>query len=502
MTGAVTIRPATATLHPDAAANLGLAALKEGTEAATLPRLEAVARAFPNHPRLWQVIGLLNRALDRLAPATAAFQRAVSLAPSDALIAQGYAQVTFEAGLPATRLFDRALRLDPTKGDVLLGRSAALLAEAGPEAVIPDVEATVEAHPGWLPGHALLARLYWLVGDREGFTKGYERALATAPRDIRLWRELISKLMHAEQFGKALDAIMRGRAAVGPHAVFDVNEAICFDELGDVAAADRLFAALTIDRILLAVRHVRHLLRSGRPEEAAAAAERWTQGPEAELMWPYVSLAWRMTGDPRWDWLEGDPRLIGVFDIEELQPSLGRHADVLRSLHNATHQPLEQSVRGGTQTDGILFRRIEPEIQALRAAVVRTVERYIAELPPFDSNHPFLGVPRQKPIRFAGSWSVRLSHQGHHSNHIHPAGWISSALYIALPDEAERGPAPAGWLQFGVQSELNLDLEPTRLIEPKPGRLVLFPSTMWHGTVPFEAGERLSVAFDIARPRH
>ena len=38
------------------------------------------------------------------------------------------------------------------------------------------------------------------------------------------------------------------------------------------------------------------------------------------------------------------------------------------------------------------------------------------------------------------------------------------------------------------------------MIEPKPGRLVLFPSTMWHGTEPFAAGERLTVAFDVARP--
>jgi Flp pilus assembly protein TadD len=500
MAGPAPVGAAGTALPPDVAANLGLAALKDGTEAEALPRLEAAARASPMHPRLWQVIGLLNRALDRMQHSMAAFRQAAKLAPNDALIAQGLAQATFEAGLPATRLFDGALRLDPTKGDILLGRSAAFLAEAGPEALVPDVERTVAAHPGWLPGHALLARLYWLMGDRENFTRGYDQAIATAPRDTKLWRELVSSLLHAGQFEKALDAIARGRALAGPSTMFDVHEAICVDELGDVAEADRLFAGLTVDRILLAVRLVRHLLRAGRPEQAAAEAERWIDDPKAEVMWPYISLAWRMMGDPRSEWLEGDPRLVQAFDIEELEPGIERLADVLRSLHNAVHQPLEQSVRGGTQTDGPLFRRIEPEIQALRAAIVRTVERYIAELPPPDPKHPFLSKSRQEPVRFAGSWSVRLSRQGHHSNHIHPAGWISSALYVALPDEDMRGPAPAGWLQFGVQSELGLDLPPMRLMEPKRARLVLFPSTMWHGTVPFEQGERLTVAFDVARP--
>src|SRR3546814_17371577 len=97
------------------------------------------------------------------------------------------------------------------------------------------------------------------------------------------------------------------------------------------------------------------------------------------------------------------PRLIVYIYIEELPPSLGRLDEGLLARHNATRQPLEQSVRGGTQTDGILFRRSEPEIQKLRAAIVRTVERYIAELPPFDASHPFLGLAREGPVRFAGS---------------------------------------------------------------------------------------------------
>ncbi len=58
-----------------------------------------------------------------------------------------------------------------------------------------------------------------------------------------------------------------------------------------------------------------------------------------------------------------------------------------------------------------------------------------------------------------------------------------------------------GWLSLGECRELVPDLSPVRLIEPRPGRLVLFPSTIWHGTRPFPSGERLTVAFDIALPK-
>ncbi len=54
-----------------------------------------------------------------------------------------------------------------------------------------------------------------------------------------------------------------------------------------------------------------------------------------------------------------------------------------------------------------------------------------------------------------------------------------------------------GYLELGRPPEdLLLELEPIAAIAPAPGTLVLFPSFLYHGTRPFPAGERLSVAFD------
>ena len=106
-------------------------------------------------------------------------------------------------------------------------------------------------------------------------------------------------------------------------------------------------------------------------------------------------------------------------------------------------------------------RRIEPEIRALRAAIVAAVERHIAQLPPPDAGHPTL-IAKRAPVRFAGSWSVRLAGAGFHANHIHPAGWLSSAFYVALP-EGDGRRDHAGWLKLGEpQAELGLDLPPIR----------------------------------------
>jgi hypothetical protein len=101
--------------------------------------------------------------------------------------------------------------------------------------------------------------------------------------------------------------------------------------------------------------------------------------------------------------------------------------------------------------------------------------------------------------RYSGMWSVQLRSQGYHLNHFHGRGWISSACYIALPDGlgTARGD---GWLTFGAPATpTSHALPPEYLVRPEPGLLVLFPSWMWHGTVPFHTPQqtRLTIAFDL-----
>jgi tetratricopeptide (TPR) repeat protein len=475
-------------------------ALKQGLETGALVLARAGAANHPRDARMWQMVALACRRLEDPEPGVEAIERAAALAPGDPLIAHTRARMALEAGLESMHLFDRARRLAPDDPAIFFGWISACFAEERLDLALAALQEAVDGSPAWVEAQNLLARLRWMQGEGAVFTEGYERALGAASGDVRLWRGLAHVLIQAERYDEALAILDRGRAAAGTDKGFDADEAICHAEKGDTANADRAFARLGgIDHIAMAIRYMRHLLRAGRPDQASAFADRWIGRDPGHMLTPYMSAAWRLTGDPRWAWLEGDPSFIGIYDIGEDIPSLTALAERLRKLHLSVHHPLEQSLRGGTQTDGPLFARIEPEIRELRAAVVSAVERHVASLPPYRAGHPLL-VAERAPIRFAGSWSVRLTGAGFHVNHVHIYGWISSAFYVALPEEGMGGPEQAGWLSLGEATELGLDLPPIRLIEPKPGRLVLFPSTMWHGTRPFAAGERLTVAFDVARP--
>lgn len=483
------------------ACDLAERALRAQREAEALPIVDAAARAIGNHSRLWQWSGLLHRGLDDRGTALAAFERAARLAPQDKSIAHGRARTAFEAGLPALSLYRAAQRLAPGDADMALGAFAARAAEGDEAGAIAELDAVLSGNPLWIAGHEDLAQLRWTMGDRGGFIASYVRALGGNPRDHALWRSLIIRLIHANLYEQALTTIHRARGLIGDQTFLDANEAVIHSETGAPAAADILFDKLAdVADVTIAIRRVRHNLRTGRIAAAKAEVEAWLATPHAMPMWPYAGTVWRLTDDPRWQWLESQQGLVSVLDIADTLPPLPRLRDVLHGLHRARGEKFDQSVRGGTQTDGILLARLEPEIRALRQALVAAVAGHVAGLPAIDPTHPALAPRRDLAPRFAGSWSVRLTGQGHHASHAHPLGWISSALYIAVPEADPRDPQ-AGWLAFGQPpAELGIDLAPTRLVEPKPGRLVLFPSIMWHGTRPFAEGERLTVAFDVQLP--
>ena len=484
---------------PDLITSLAEAALHEGQEVQAIPVL---AQAVAERPSalLCQWKGLLERAIDEHADALESFGQAVRFEPANASIAHGRARVALEAGVPSEALFEQALKLSPSDGSIVLGLVAARLAAGHGERAEAELGRTLVQAPLWIEGHMQLAQLRSMLGKRELASASIDRALEHNPGHTRLWHALFDLQVRGDDFRALDEAINRATAASAETTL--VYRAIAAAELSRTEEADRLFAQNdAAGGPSLAIWKIRHSLRSGRPQEALPLIDGELAGPGAAHIWPYAGLAWRLTRDPRWDWLFADRAMIATFDLASALPPLDRLADVLRSIHAAKGEHLDQSVRGGTQTDGPLFSRIEPEIRALRSAVVDAVERYSASLPAMDDRHPLLSRLHGRRVRFSGSWSVRLKGKGFHTSHVHPQGWISSALYVDLPPEAIGHPN-AGWLQLGQpRAELKLPLDPLRLIEPSPGRLVLFPSWMWHGTLPFPAGERLTVAFDVAAPR-
>lgn len=482
-----------------------LDALDHGLYEEISARLQpALTGAQASHAGLWQVYGLALQGMQDLAGAHQAMSTADRLRPNDPLIVHSVARMALEGGKPAAAAYGRARMLLPDDPGVLTGQAAALLAEGQGGQALDELARVLNQHPAWLAGHATYARIAAMCAPDTDPLATYRAALSDHPQSGGLWLAVINTALQASDIDGALRLIDQARSALGPISQLSLAQAHCLSERGQAAEAQILFEALPQPaNAAMAIYPLRNLIRLGRYDDALVLAEQ-SHDPQQDLaLWPYRALLWRLRGDPRWDWLEGEPALIRTFDLTAALGPLDELAALLRDLHHRSGQPIDQSVRGGSQTDGNLLSRIEPEIRRLRGAIIDAVGQYVAGLPPPRAGHPTL-LERRAPLRIEGAWSVRLTGHGFHVDHVHHLGWISSALYIVLP-EGEGGIGRAadrqdGWLTFGECLNLVPDLPAFRVIEPKAGTMVLFPSTLWHGTRPFGAGERLTVAMDIARP--
>lgn len=356
--------------------------------------------------------------------------------------------------------------------------------------------------------HALslwdLARLRWRQGDPD-FATELDAAAAAHPGSSVPLGLKGRLLLRAERYAAAA-AAFSAAARIAP------SDAAHWDGLGQAwRRLGRLDEALsahvraTTLAPALAATHISHaaaLLARGEVAEAEQAARRAVElAPDEQEAWAMRGLAWRAMGDSREAWLNDEAELVEVVDVyrEGDSAELAALAAWLQSQHFDRREPIDQTLRGGTQTLGRLFDLPAEPLQALKLRLASAIDRHLDRLRQVGPRpgHPLLRRLGQGWC-FSDSWSSSLRSGGFHTPHVHPHGWVSACFYVSVPPAVAK--APAGWLALG-QPDLavaGIPLDARRLIQPRPGRLVLFPSYMWHGTVPFvDEQVRLTVAFDL-----
>jgi tetratricopeptide (TPR) repeat protein len=498
--------------HADGWLNLGLTLLEAGDSAAAREALDRALALRPTHAASWQALGSARRAAGDLSGAEAALREAVRLAPGSGAAWTSLGVVRRLLGDPTEALecYAAARGAGFATAELEDAEASALLDLGEVERAHAAARRLTQLAPGYAAGHLMLAHILWEHGASlapgEDPAAGFAAAVAAQPTHRALGQAYLRFLIDA---GRHEAAVNQARALRGdvPDLPVMAAEAIALEELGEAGAAGRLFASGAaqpqVDANFLHL-YARHLLRRGDPEAAASRAMGALElDPDDQPALAYLGVAWRLLGDDREHWLCDYERLVGAVDVEPpagyaSQASfLAALESTLLGLHRATREPVNQSLRGGSQTSGVLFGRRDPVIAATREAIAAAVARYAAALPD-DPTHPFLRRKSAR-VRFVGSWSVRLRSGGNHIDHFHQEGWLSSAFYVALPPSVHSATAgDAGCIRFGQPPpELGTGLGPRRVLRPSPGSLALFPSYLWHGTVPFtDDAPRLTIAFD------
>jgi hypothetical protein len=243
------------------------------------------------------------------------------------------------------------------------------------------------------------------------------------------------------------------------------------------------------------------LLSRGRADDARPFIRMQREREPTKQTWlAHEALAARLVGGAAYRDLFDYERFVrtwrpeppsGWSSIHELNQAV---LQALQERHLVATQPLDQSLRNGSQTARNLATDPHPAIRALLASFDEPLRAYLDGIGR-EAAHPFTARNGGRAA-IAEGWSVELRRGGFHVNHIHPRGWISSAYYVAVPAETQ-SESRAGWLKFGEPRYAIPGVAADHMVRPEPGLLVLFPSYMWHGTNAIHGPEkRTTIAFD------
>jgi uncharacterized protein (TIGR02466 family) len=388
------------------------------------------------------------------------------------------------------------------------------------------------------------ARAQQAAGDHDRAEYAFRQSLMRVGGDPTVASELANLIWMRRGDTAAADAVLdQAFHAGGPPQTLLLAKATLFEAAGDAARAAALLeaairqipgdlsllfgaiqVALRLERLDDAERYVglaqtvdpgaRGVVQyaaivdmaRGRPDAALAGLRgALAVHPADQSLWGWAATAARAAGDPLYGELCDYDAVVGAYDLEapegwaSLELFLADLGKSLKGMHLYEQHPSNQSLRHGSQTLHLLTGSDEPAVQAFFRAIDAPIRRHMAKLGKGDDP---LRRRNTFDYRIQGAWSVRLQPGGFHRDHFHPEGWLSSAFYVETPDAALESEDKQGWIRFGKPPFVtDPPMDAAYFVKPKPGRLVLFPSYMWHGTVPFTTDEsRMTIAFD-AVPR-
>jgi uncharacterized protein (TIGR02466 family) len=300
--------------------------------------------------------------------------------------------------------------------------------------------------------------------DTEGAAAAFARAVELDPRRPEALANLGAARLKLGDHQAAIEAQRRALALAPGNP-----DMLCSLGIAELQSGAAAAAATTLDSLLARMpTHARALgaraaaaIRLGEHDKAAALldADRLVRRHAIALPPAYPTLT--------------------AFNVA-LAQAAEQHPTLIRSRPGKT-------TRNGGQT-GNLADDTNPALAALVREVRAALDAFLAA----SGNAP-------KAWRL-NIWATVLEMDGHQATHNHPGGIASGVYYVRVPAPiGSESAGEAGYIEFGrPPPEFGaVDESLIRTIRPEEGAMLLFPSHLWHRTIPFRADRhRISIAFD------
>ena len=445
---------------------LGLAqdGLSKFTEAtASYSRALAIQ---PNTPNLLFNLGIAQTHLGRLDEAVTSYQKAIALQPGffeahgnlgTVLQKQGQLEVAIKSYRTALSINDDA------RGHFNLG--TALRDEGKLDEAISHFKLAISMFSNYADAHNYLGECLRDQGNMEGAIQSYLDTISINPDHAGANYNMGEFLYLAKRFDEAVAYFERSQLDDWQErSLYCLYKAERFDDFKH-----------KLDEIALNKKHTAPFL--------------------ATLSTHYAT---NFGVEDPYNFCKNGFDFVYQHSIQALsEPNSQLLANLLNDVSNASIEERKQGMlHFGTQSAGNLFKRPEASFRMLGDLVKEEFINY---------KNRFAGADCElinsfpNTLEFTSSWYVKMRRGGHLDAHIHEVGWISGAVYLALPTD-KKDPTE-GCFEYGIHGDNYPQKHnefPVGVVSPNVGDIVLFPSSLFHRTIPFTSDEeRICIAFDL-----
>lgn len=458
------------------------------------PLIERLLRADGPNPDALSLLGLIAQRCGDAAGAVTAFEQACDADPEDPgrLANLGVALKQIGRLDEAIAVLKQSLAIRPGAGGTLANLGSALIAAGQYEEALAPLHASVSLDPrradGWNNLGVALARL----NRRIEASEAYQTALRIEPGHLEAALNFADATSDSGQAEAIALRILRDHPG---HARAANILAAFREKAGDLEGAIAIYGSALANHpsVALRINLVLALLRCGRAAEALAHADQViaeNPGVTTALAYKCVALD-RLTRIDDLNELMTLDRFVTVTDLPHDPEFHAMLEAELRGHPSLTFEPEGLVTRKGRQSDE-LAEAGTPALRQLAIIARAHLSRRAAELSSGD--HPWL---QAKPTKWdLTMWGTILQPGGAVEPHIHAPNWLSGVYYPAVPEDIAKG--EEGGLAIGLFPTILGGGGTATVLGARPGRLVLFPSWLWHATLPFTgARDRISFAFDL-----
>ena len=426
----------------------------------TIERAETLAQQFPKSVILFNIQGAALKGLGRLDLSIEAYNKALTIKPDYAVAYSNMGVTLQKQGKleEAIEAYNKALALKPDKAEAHYNMGNALQEQGKLEKAMEAYKKALAIKPDYADAHKNIGVTLQEQGKPAEAIEAYNKALAIKP-DYAAVNNNIAKLLYASKnYEKAIQL---------------------FSKDDSIKSQSYLLRCLyKLDEQAKFYKKLDYLVERG---ENNCVIGSFTS--RAEIRYGIKKYN-PFCNDPFEYVLKTD--LTKECDFKKI--FVENAANVL-SNDEVKHKS-QGLLKNGIQTAGNIFNQVGSATNLWQNIIHSELTKYKDH---FCKSQE--GLIRGWPTDYnIYGWLVSMKSGGELSAHIHDTGWITGSIYINVPPKSKKD---SGNLVVTIDEEKG-ETENSTSIDVVTGSLCLFPSSLLHYTIPFEADEnRIVLAFDV-----